>query len=45
MAARNNGRDFPGGLVIKTAFPMQGSQVPSLVRELRSHIPYSTAKK
>ena len=36
---------FPGGPVVKTAFPMQGVQVWSLVRKLRSHMPHSMAKK
>ena len=27
-------QDFPGGPVAKTLLPMQGAQVPSLVREL-----------
>ena len=36
--------DFPGGPVVKTALPMQGGRVRSLVGELRSHIPCSTAK-
>ena len=31
--------DFPGGPVVKTAFPLQGVQVQSLVGELRSHMP------
>ena len=29
-------RDFPGGPVVKL-LPLQGTQVPSLVGELRSH--------
>ena len=32
-------RDFPGGPVSKTELPMQGAQVRSLVRKLRSHMP------
>ena len=33
--------DFPGGPVVKTLhFPMQDVWVQSLVRELRSHIPW-----
>ena len=38
-------RDFPGGPVAKTALPMQGVQVQSLVVELRSHMPRGTARK
>ena len=29
-----NNLDFPGGAVVKTALPLQGPQVRSLVREL-----------
>ena len=36
-------RDFPGGALVKTVLPMQGARVGDLVRELRSHMPYSTA--
>ena len=36
-------RDFPGGALVKTVLPMQGVRVGDLVRELRSHMPYSTA--
>ena len=32
-------RDFPGGPVVKNCPPLQGMQVRSLVRELRSHMP------
>ena len=32
-------RDFLGGPVVKTAFPMQGTWVQFLVGELRSHKP------
>ena len=35
-------RDFRGG---PSALPLQGVQVQSLVRELRSHMPLGTAKK
>ena len=39
-------RDFPGSPVIKTrSFPLQGAQVQSLVRELRSHMLPGVAKK
>ena len=38
--------DFPGGPVVKTpSSPKQGARVPSLVRELRSHVLHSAAKK
>ena len=40
----NNNWDFPGGLGIKTAPPMQGAQVRSPVGELRSCMPQSVAK-
>ena len=42
---RLNHRDFPGNAVVKTVLLMQGAQVWSLVRELRSHMPPSVAKK
>ena len=41
----NPWRDFPGGLVVKTVHPMQGTWVQSLVRELRSHALHGMAKK
>ena len=31
--------------MVKTALPMQGALVQSLVRELRSHMPHGMAKK
>ena len=31
--------------VVKTALPVQGEQVQSLMGELRSHIPHGAAKK
>ena len=31
---KENSGDFPGGLVAKTALPMQGTQVQYLVKEL-----------
>ena len=37
--------DFPGGPAVKTVLPLQGTWVQSLVGELRSHMPRSTAKK
>ena len=36
--------DFPGGLVVDSTLPTQGTQDWSLVGELGSHIPCSTAK-
>ena len=36
---------FPGGPEIGTLLPVQGTQVRSLVRELRFHKPHSVAKK
>ena len=39
-------RDFPGSPMVRTpCFHCKGSQVPSLLRELRSSMPFSTAKK
>ena len=37
-------RDFPGDPVVKTMFPLQGTQVQSLAGELRSRIPCGTAR-
>ena len=37
--------DFPGIPVVKTMLPMQWAQVWSLVRQLRSHVMCSIAKK
>jgi len=36
---------LPDGPVVKTLLPLQGARVQSLVRELRSHMPSSVAKK
>ena len=36
--------DFPGGPVFKTVLPLQGTRIPSLVRELRSSILCSQKK-
>ena len=38
-------REFPRGLVVKTVRPLQGAQVQSLVRELRSCMLGSMANK
>ena len=38
-------QDFPGSPVVDSAIPLQGTWVHFLVRELRSHVLYSTAKK
>ena len=35
---------FPGGPVVKTMLPLQGTPFQSLVVELRSHMPSSMAK-
>ena len=35
---------FPGGPVVDSALSLQGAQVQSLVRELRSHMPHGAAK-
>ena len=37
--------DFPCGPVVKTALPMRGTQVPFLVRKLRSHMLCGVAKR
>ena len=37
--------DFSGGSVVRLWIPVDGAQVEFLVRELRSHVPCSTAKK
>ena len=36
---------FPGGHVVKTVLPLQGSHVRSLGGELKSHMPCGTANK
>lgn len=36
---------FSSGPVVKTALPLQGVRVPSLVRELRPQMPCVVAKK
>ena len=38
-------RDFLGGSVVKSLLALQGEQVPSLVRELRSHMQQPKKKK
>ena len=37
--------DFLGGPVVKTLCPLQGTGVPSLVSEQRSHMPHGVAKR
>ena len=37
--------DFPGGTVVKTVLPMQAAQVQSVVRELKSYMQRTVAKK
>ena len=37
--------DFPGGTVAKTVLPMQAAQVQSVVRELKSYMQRTMAKK
>ena len=44
LTVRNPG-DFPGGPGVDSVLPVQGVWVPSLVVELRFHIPCSVAKK
>ena len=44
LKRRGGWRDLPGGPVVMTVFPMQRASVPSLVRELRSHMPCGVAK-
>ena len=39
------GVEFPGSPVVKTAFPLQGVRVQSLVRELRSHMLHNQINK
>ena len=36
--------NLPGGLVVKMPLPMQGAQVPSMVGEIRYHMPCGMAK-
>ena len=36
---------YSDSAVVKTVLPMQGARVGDLVRELRSHMPCSTAQK
>ena len=38
-------QDFPGGPVAKAVLPLQGPRVQSLVGELGSHMPGSTATR
>ena len=38
-------QDFPGHLVVKTPASPAGAWVPSLVRELKFHMPCNEAKK
>ena len=40
LKCENEERDFPGGLVVKICFVMQGMWVGFLIRKLRSHKPY-----
>ena len=42
---KNTSQDFPGGPVVRTALPVQGVQVWSLVRELRFRMPWGVAKR
>ena len=43
---REHLKDFPAGPVVKMPrFHRRGARVPSLVRELRSHLPRGEAKK
>ena len=44
-AKDSNIRGFPSGPVVKTVFLVQWAWVQSLVRELRSHMMHSVAKK
>ena len=37
--------DFLAGPVVKTALPLQEGQVPSLLGELRSHMPLGEGQK
>ena len=42
---RVSGWDFPGSQEVKTELPLQEAQVRSLVRELRSHMPWGQYKE
>ena len=37
-------KDFPGGPMVRTPFPLQGTQVQFLIGEPRSHMPRGRAK-
>ena len=37
-------KDFPGGPMVRTPFPLQGAQVQFLIGEPRSHMPRGRAK-
>ena len=46
MTRKKTFQEFPGGLVVRTpVLPLQGAQVPSLVWEIRSHMPSSVVKR
>ena len=42
---KNDFWDFPGGPVVKTALPLQGPRVQSLVGELKSYMPWGQKTK
>ena len=42
---KGDSEDFPGGPVVKSVLPLQRVWVPSLVRELRSHMLYNMANQ
>ena len=44
LSFKKQSSEFPVSAVVKTAFPLQGAQVQSLVRELRSHMLHSMTK-
>ena len=41
----NHSDRLPGGPVVKTPLPLQWAWVPSLIGELRSHVPQGAPKK
>ena len=45
LGSNYDARNFPGRPVVKTVLPVQGAQVQTLIRKLRSQMLYSKAKK
>ena len=44
VTEQQHNKDFPGCPVVKTALPIQGAWVQSLVRKLGFHMPRGVAK-